>query len=109
MRAGWLVGSLAVGAAIAHFGTGAGYLVVAAGFIGGGVALLPAGAPPRSASASLASLWRGTVDFFGALRRDHMLLVLMMLTGGAEVLGFAHQALLPSLARDVLHTGPEGL
>src|SRR5205823_4055741 len=28
---------------------------------------------------------------------------------GAEVLGFAHQALLPSLARDVLHTGPEGL
>ena len=32
-----------------------------------------------------------------------------MLTGGAEVLGFAHQALLPSLARDVLHTGPEGL
>jgi hypothetical protein len=109
MRAGWLVGSLAVGAAIAHFGTGAGYLVVAAGFIGGGVALLPAGAPPRSASASPASLWRGTVDFFGALRRDRMLLVLMMLTGGAEVLGFAHQALLPSLARDVLHTGPEGL
>jgi hypothetical protein len=33
----------------------------------------------------------------------------MMLTAGAEVLGFAHQALLPSLARDVLHTGPEGL
>jgi hypothetical protein len=38
-----------------------------------------------------------------------MLLVLMMLTAGAEVLGFAHQAVLPSLARDVLHTGPEGL
>jgi Transmembrane secretion effector len=35
--------------------------------------------------------------------------VLMMLTAGAEVLGFAHQALLPSLARDILHTGPEGL
>ncbi len=33
----------------------------------------------------------------------------MMLTAGAEVFGFAHQALLPSLARDVLHTGPEGL
>src|SRR3712207_7429172 len=30
-------------------------------------------------------------------------------TAGAEILGFAHQALLPSLARDVLHTGPEGL
>jgi len=33
----------------------------------------------------------------------------MLLTAGAEVLGFAHQALLPSLARDVLHRGPEGL
>jgi hypothetical protein len=32
-----------------------------------------------------------------------------MLTAGAEVLGFSHQAILPSLARDVLHTGPEGL
>jgi hypothetical protein len=38
-----------------------------------------------------------------------MLLVLMILTAAAEVLGFSHQALLPSLARDVLHTGPEGL
>jgi hypothetical protein len=33
----------------------------------------------------------------------------MALTAGAEVLGFAHQVVLPSLARDVLHTGPEGL
>jgi hypothetical protein len=38
-----------------------------------------------------------------------VLLVLMMLTAGAEILGFAHQALLPSLARDVLRIGPEGL
>jgi len=35
--------------------------------------------------------------------------VLMMLTAAAEVLGFSHQALLPSLARDVLAIGPEGL
>jgi hypothetical protein len=33
----------------------------------------------------------------------------MVLTAGAEMLGFSHQALLPSLARDVLHVGPEGL
>ena len=109
MRAGWLVGSLAVGAAIAHFGTGAGYLVVAAGFIGGGSRCCGRERPRAARPRRRASLWRGTVDFFGALRRDRMLLVLMMLTGGAEVLGFAHQALLPSLARDVLHTGPEGL
>src|SRR5207247_3072685 len=34
---------------------------------------------------------------------------LMLLTAGAEILGFAHQALFPSLARDVLGVGPEGL
>jgi hypothetical protein len=33
----------------------------------------------------------------------------MALTAGAEILGFSHQALLPSLARDVLRVGPEGL
>jgi hypothetical protein len=33
----------------------------------------------------------------------------MALTAGAEVLGFAHQTLLPSLTRDVLRAGPEGL
>ena len=53
-------------------------------------------------------MWQGITDFVNAVNRDRMLLVLMMLTAGAEVLGFAHQALLPSLARDVLHTGPRG-
>jgi hypothetical protein len=48
-------------------------------------------------------------DFLTAVRRDRALLVLMALTAGAEILGFAHQVLLPSLARDVLHAGPEGL
>jgi len=33
----------------------------------------------------------------------------MLLTSGAEILGFSHQALLPSLARDILRVGPEGL
>jgi hypothetical protein len=49
------------------------------------------------------------LGFAQAVRTDSRLLTLMVLTAGAEVLGFSHQALLPSLARDVLHTGPEGL
>jgi MFS family permease len=109
MRAGWLLGSLGLGAVIAHFGSGVAYLTVALGFLGGGIALLPASTPPRAASADPGSLWRSALGFFGGVRRDPTLLVLMMLTAGAEILGFAHQALLPSLARDVLHLGPEGL
>jgi MFS family permease len=109
MRAGWLLGSLGLGAVIAGFGPGVAYLVVALGFVGGALTLLPASGPPRERPPLGGSLWRSTRDFLVAVRRDRTLLALMMLTAGAEVLGFAHQALLPSLARDVLHTGPEGL
>jgi MFS family permease len=109
MRAGWLVGSLAVGALIAQLGSGAAYLAVSLGFLGGALALVPASVPPRSRATVPPSLWRSATEFLVAVGRDRTLLVLMMLTAGAEILGFAHQALLPSLARDVLHTGPEGL
>jgi hypothetical protein len=115
MRAGWLVGSLGAGAIIARYGSGHAYLFVAAAYLAGGLTMLPAravtpAAPSGADSPSGSdSIWRGITSFVDAVNRDRMLLVLMMLTGGAEVLGFAHQALLPSLARDVLHTGPEGL
>ena len=109
MRIGWLVGSLSIGALIAHYGSGVAYVAVSLGFLGGAAALLPATAPPRALSGPARSLWRSTLEFLVAVRHDRTLLVLMMLTAGAEVLGFAHQTLLPSLARDILHTGPEGL
>ena len=115
MRAGWLVGSLGAGAIIARYGSGHAYLFVAAAYLAGGLTMLPARAvtpaTPSGADSPSGSdsIWRGITSFVDAVNRDRMLLVLMMLTGGAEVLGFAHQALLPSLARDVLHTGPEGL
>jgi Transmembrane secretion effector len=109
MRAGWLLGSLGVGAAIARYGSGVAYFAVALGFLGGALALLPAAAPAHARPAAPSSLWQGTLGFLVAVGRNRTLLVLMMLTAGAEILGFAHQALLPSLARDVLHTGPEGL
>ena len=110
MRTGWLAGSLGAGAIIAHFGSGVGYLAVAASYLAGAVALLPASAPTDGATARpTGSLWKSVVDFGSAIGRDRVLLVLMLLTAGGEVLGFSHQVVLPSLARDVLHVGPEGL
>jgi hypothetical protein len=109
MRGGWLVGSLGAGAVIARFGSGAAYLVVAAGFLAGAAALLSASAPPRKVAPGGGSLWQSVIDFVAVVRNDRVLLVLMALTAGAEVLGFAHQTLLPSLTRDVLRAGPEGL
>lgn len=115
MRSGWLLGSLGAGAIIARYGSGHAYLFVAAAYLAGAVAMLPARAvapaaqPGSDSPPGSDSMWQGITTFVDAVNRDRMLLVLMMLTAGAEVLGFAHQALLPSLARDVLHTGPEGL
>jgi hypothetical protein len=109
MRAGWLVGSLGAGALIAHFGSGAAYLAVGASYLAGGVALISASAPGGTRPSVSGSLWQGAIDFITAMRKDPVLPVLMLLTAGAEMLGFAHQTLLPSLARDVLGVGPEGL
>jgi transmembrane secretion effector len=109
MRSGWLVGSLGAGLVIARLGSGAAYVAVAASYLAGAAALLPASAPPASSRPGSGSLWRGMLAFVGDMRRDPVLPVLMTLTAAAEVLGFSHQALLPSLARDILSVGPEGL
>jgi hypothetical protein len=109
MRVGWLFGSLGVGAVIARQGSGMAYFLVAAGFLAGALALLPAASPARTPPARTVSVRESMRAFATAVRTDRVLVMLMALTAAAEVLGFSHQALLPSLARDVLRTGPEGL
>jgi len=109
MRVGWLVGSLGAGVVIASVGSGAAYFMVAAGFLAGAVALRRSSRPKRAMRAEAESLWRNVAGFTRALRAEGALLVLLMLTSSAEILGFSHQTLLPSLARDVLRAGPEGL
>src|SRR5256885_4457787 len=86
MRAGWLVGSLGVGAIIARFGSGAAYLAVAAGFLAGAAALGAASNPARATPTAPDSLWQSVVGFATAMRTERSLLVLMMLTAGAEIL-----------------------
>ena len=109
MRGGGLVGSLLTGALIARFGAGAGYLAVAAGYLTSAIVLLPASPSAPRVTAAPGPLWASLVHFVRVLRRDRLLPGLMLLTAGAEILGFSHQALLPSLARDVLQVGADGL
>src|SRR5882724_2109077 len=108
-RLGGLLGSLVAGFLIARFGSAAAYLVVAVGYLASAVAMLPARPSNHASDASAGSVRAGVFGFLGTIRRDRVLLHLMSLTAIAEVLGFSHQALLPSLARDVLRVGPEGL
>ena len=107
-RVGGLVGSLLTGFLIARGGTAVAYLAVATGYLASAVAMLPARSNERPNGAA-SSVSDDVFDFLGTIRRDRVLLHLMSLTAIAEVLGFSHQALLPSLARDVLRVGPEGL
>ena len=107
-RLGGLIGSLAVGALIARFGPGAGYLAVAIGYLACAAAMLPARGSSRAPVVD-GSVAAGVLGFVTMVGRDRTLLALMALTAAAEIFGFSHQALLPSLARDVLRVGPAGL
>jgi hypothetical protein len=108
-RLGGLLGSLMAGFLIARLGSAAAYLVVAAGYLASAIAMLPARPSAHAGESSAGSVRADVFGFLGTIRRDRVLLHLMSLTAIAEVLGFSHQALLPSLARDVLRVGPEGL
>jgi MFS family permease len=109
-RVGGLLGSLVVGGLLARWGPAVAYLVTAASYCATAAVMAPARrevghrAPgaPRSVRADLAA-------FLSTVRRHRTLLSVMALTAGAEILGFSHQTLLPSLARDVLHVGAGGL
>jgi Transmembrane secretion effector len=108
-RLGGLLGSLMTGFLIAELGSASAYVVVAAGYLASAVAMLPAQSNHRASETSGGSVRADVFGFLGTIRRDRVLLHLMSLTAIAEVLGFSHQALLPSLARDVLRVGPGGL
>jgi len=108
-RVGGLVGSLLVGFLIGRHGSAVAYLVVAVGYLGSAVVMLPAHSRGRPTVADTGSARADVFGFLTTIRRDRVLLHLMSLTAVVEVLGFSHQALLPSLARDVLRVGPAGL
>ena len=108
-RLGGLLGSLTAGFLIAQLGSAAAFLTVAAGYLVSAAAMLPVRESGRPSEVAASSMRDDVFGFLGTIRRDRVLLQLMSLTAIAEVLGFSHQALLPSLARDVLKVGPEGL
>src|SRR5438445_494511 len=108
-RLGGLLGSLLAGFLIARLGSAAAYLAVAVGSLASALAMLPARPSDHASDANTGSMRADVFGFLGTIRRDRVLLHLMSLTAIAEVLGFSHQALLPSLARDVLRVGPEGI
>jgi len=109
MRLGGLTGSLLAGRLIAGFGPSVAYLAAAVACLVATLVLPRRSAHRTHLSQSATSVWQGLSGFLAAARAERRLPALMALTAAGEVLGFSHQAVLPSLARDILHVGPEGL
>jgi hypothetical protein len=108
-RTGGLAGSLATGVLIARLGPGVAFLAAGASYLLSALALGPArtGAPRAASSAD--SLRESLMGLATAVRAGRILGPLLCLTAASEVLGFSHQTVLPSLARDVYAVGSEGL
>jgi MFS family permease len=109
MRIGGLTGALLAGRLIGGLGPGVAYLAAASASLVGTLILPRRSSHGARTPATSGSVWEGLSGFVEAARRERRLPVLMALTAAGEVLGFSHQAVLPSLARDILRVGPEGL
>lgn len=98
----WIASALSQGAASAYFLLAAGYLisVVMLSFIRS-----RGQAAPTQRRSALQNLREFAVE----LRRNNALLMLMVIVAATEVLGFSSATAFPSLARDVLNVGADGL
>ncbi|MBM4418524.1 MAG: MFS transporter [Chloroflexi bacterium] len=106
------VGSLGGGIVLAAIGAAAGYAIVAVAHAIALVILL------RIASESIARHQSGVVPAgfmamlratLGLLARNPAVRMIFIASLACETFGFSHQAALPTLARDILAIGPEGL
>jgi hypothetical protein len=108
-RVGGIVGSLGVGAVLVGFGAGEAYLTLAAAHFASAAVLLLARTSGQSAPISRPPVWQGVREFIAEIGVNRVLALCVLLTAAVEVLGFSHQSVMPSIARDVLDVGPEGL
>jgi MFS family permease len=108
-RIGGLAGPLLVGLVYERAGAGSALVMVAGGSAMAAAALLPVRSRGQAAPILGHSVWENVKGYFQEARHNPTLLTLMCITAVVEMLGFSHYVLLPSLARDVLNVGPQGL
>ena len=108
-RLGGIGSSLVLGAVLEGWGAGEAYAVIAVCNLLSGGLLFLARTSGQSAPITRPPVVQGLREFRVELRRNRLLGLLVGLTAAVEVLGFSHQTVLPSLARDVIRAGPQGL
>ncbi len=108
-RLGGAVGALAVGWTITPLGAHVAYALMAVAHVLGAVVLLYVRSSGQAAPQHHNPVLANLKEYFKAASHNPTLLLLVALTGLVEMLGFSYQALMPSLARDILRVGPGGL
>ncbi|MCH8308999.1 MAG: MFS transporter [Chloroflexi bacterium] len=109
MRAGGMIGALIVGFVLAKIGPGAGYFVLAGGYFVSTGMLSLIRSRGQSAPAGGSNMLKGLLEFWTELRHNSTVSALVIVVVFVEFFGFTTFALMPSLARDVLHIGAGGL
>ena len=108
-RLGGVFGALLAGGALHLWGPATSFTVMAAGYAVGGLALFWLREAGQAAPEQREPILENIRNYFDALRTNREMMVLILTTAAADLLGFSHHALLPVLAKDVLHVGPSGL
>ena len=108
-RAGGLVGAVLTGVIIGRVGLEPAFFAIGAAQIVSGLVMLLVGSAGQAAPLVRESVMANLKGFLREVRHNRVLLQLVFFTGAVEMLGFSHMTLLPSLARDVLNVGAEGL
>jgi len=108
-RIGGLAGSLMTGSITGWLGVEGAYLFAAGSYVVAGAIILAIHSPVQASPQITHSAWEDLKGYLQEVRRNQVLLPLTVSTAAAEILGFSYQVILPTLARDVLHIGAEGL
>ena len=108
-RLGGILGALGVGAVLAATDAATTYAVITVGHAVTIVAVLLIRSEGGAAPVATESVLSNLKEFAVEVRRNGSLATLVLLTGGIEILGFSSMALMPSIARDVLGLGADGL
>ena len=109
MRIGGTVGALLVGLMLGKVSQASGYFVLTGGYLISAALLAMINPSVRSASPVRQPAGRYLREFVTEIRQNNTLLVIVIMVALVEVLGFSTEVLLPSLARDRLGVGAEGL
>ena len=111
MQMGLIGGPLLFSVLITRFGAGGLFLIIGGCYAASGVFPLFMRSPSSAAARPIRreSVRRVLAEYVGIMRRNRVLATLMALAAATELFGFAHMAILPVIAKDVLNLDASGL